>query len=95
MCVCDTRTRQIFLVGCVRALFIHLIVRAINSLFILTHYISLGLFRGWGVLGLIFAGCVPLASQRPYLIIVYSVVSYRPHLSHFRANICNFGDPGV
>ena len=32
--------------------------------------------RGWGggeLLGLIFAGYVPLASQNPYLIIVYSV----------------------
>ena len=35
--------------------------------------------------GLIFAGYVPLASQSPYPIIhvVYSVVNYRLHLSHF------------
>ena len=29
-----------------------------------------------GVLGLIFAGYVPLASQSPYPIIVYSVANY-------------------
>ena len=40
-----------------------------------------------GVLGLIFAGYVPLASQSLYPIIVYSVVNYRPHLSHFWANM--------
>ena len=39
------------------------------------------------VLGLIFAGYVPLASQSPYPIIVYSVANYRPHISHFRANM--------
>ena len=42
---------------------------------------------GWtpagGVLGLMFAGYVPLASQSPYPIIVYFWVNYRPHLSHF------------
>ena len=37
-------------------------------------------------LGLIFAGYVPLASQSPYSIIVYSVAESRPHLSHFWAN---------
>ena len=48
---------------------------------------------GRGVLGLIFAGYlqygswyVPLASQSSYPIIVYSVASYRRHLSHFWAN---------
>ena len=48
---------------------------------------------GWGggVLGLSFAGYVLLASQNPYPIIVYSVASYRPHLSHFWANAyCDF-----
>ena len=39
---------------------------------------------GGGVLGLIFAGYAPLASQSPYTIMVYSVVNYRPHLSHFK-----------
>ena len=40
---------------------------------------------GWGEggLGLIFAGYVPLASQSPNQIIVYSAPNYRPHLSHF------------
>ena len=44
---------------------------------------------GWmvGSLGLIFAGYVPLASQSPYPIIVYPVANYRPHLSHFWANL--------
>ena len=40
-----------------------------------------------GVLGSSFAGYVPLASQNPYPIIVYSVSNYRPHLSHFWANV--------
>ena len=40
-----------------------------------------------GVLGLIFAGYVPLASQNPYPIIVYSVAKYRSHLSHFWEDI--------
>ena len=42
---------------------------------------------GGGVLGLIFAGYVPLASQSPYPIVVYSVANHRPHLSHFWANM--------
>ena len=44
--------------------------------------------EGGGVLGLIFAGYVPLASQSPSPIIVYSVANYRPHLSHFWAKLC-------
>ena len=40
-----------------------------------------------GVLGLMFAGYVPLASQSPYSIIVYFLANYRPHLSHFLENI--------
>ena len=36
--------------------------------------------RGRGVLGLIFAGFVPLASQSPFPSIVYSVAKYRPLL---------------
>ena len=39
-----------------------------------------------GVLGLGFAGYVPLASQSPHPIIVYSVASYRPRPIHFWAN---------
>ena len=42
---------------------------------------------GGGGLGLIFAGYVPLASQSPYPITVYSVANYRPYLSHFWANV--------
>ena len=38
---------------------------------------------GVGVLGLIFAGYVPLASQSPYPITVYSVPNDWLHLSHF------------
>ena len=40
-----------------------------------------------GVLGLMFAGYVSLASQSPYSFIVYSVANYRCHLSHFWANV--------
>ena len=40
-----------------------------------------------GLLGSRFAGYVPLASQNPYPIIVYSVANYRPHLSHFWAYV--------
>ena len=40
-----------------------------------------------GVLRSGFAGYVPLASQNPHPIIVYSVANYRPHLSHFWANV--------
>ena len=43
--------------------------------------------RGGGVLGIIFALYVPLDSQSRYSIIVYSVANYRPHLSHFWANM--------
>ena len=42
---------------------------------------------GRGVLGLMFAWDVPLASQSPYPIIVYFLASYRPHLSHFLENV--------
>ena len=41
---------------------------------------------GW-LLGSGFAGYVPLASQNPHPIIAYSVANYRPHLSHFWANV--------
>ena len=40
-----------------------------------------------GLLGLIFAGYVPLASQSPYTIFVFSVANYRPHISHSWANM--------
>ena len=39
------------------------------------------------VLGLIFAVYVPLASQNLYPIIVHSVANFRPHFSHFWANV--------
>ena len=50
---------------------------------------SLGLFQspGGGVLGSIFAGYVPLSSPKPYPNIVYFEANYRPHVSHFWANI--------
>ena len=44
---------------------------------------------GGGVLGLMFAGYVPLASQSPYPIIIYFLANFRPHLSH------NFRDPSL
>ena len=46
-----------------------------------------GLEPRGGLLGSIFAGCVPLASWSPYPIIVYSVANYRPHVSHFGAKM--------
>ena len=44
---------------------------------------------GWGggVLGLMFAGYMPLASQSPNPIIVYFLANYRPHVSHFLENV--------
>ena len=42
---------------------------------------------GGGVIGLIFSGYVPLASQSPYPIIVYFLANYRPHLSHCLVNV--------
>ena len=43
---------------------------------------------GGGILtGSGFAGYVPLASQNPHPIIVFSVDNYRPHLSYFWANV--------
>ena len=42
---------------------------------------------GGGLLGLMFAGYVPLASQSPYHIIFYFVANYRLHLSHFLENV--------
>ena len=48
-----------------------------------------GVGGGGGVIGLSFAWYVPLASQSPYPIIVYSVSNYRPHISHFLGK-CNF-----
>ena len=47
-----------------------------------------------GVLGLIFAGYVPLASQGSYPFKVYFLANYRPHLSHFFGK-CNFRDPNL
>ena len=49
---------------------------------------------GRGVFGLIFASYVPLASQSPYLIIVYSVANCRAHLGHF-GQINNIGVPSL
>ena len=50
-------------------------------------YLSSRLDLEGGILRPFFAGYVPLASQSPYPIIVYSVVSYRLLRSHFRANM--------
>ena len=43
--------------------------------------------RPGGLLGLMFAGYVPLASQSPHPILVYFLANYRPHLSHFLENV--------
>ena len=40
-----------------------------------------------GILWLMFAGYVPLASQSPCPIIVYFLANYRPHPSHFLENV--------
>ena len=42
---------------------------------------------GGGLLGLISTGYVPLVSQNPYPIIVYSVAKYGLRLSHFWENV--------
>ena len=54
-----------------------------KRIFILSLFTS----GGWGALGIIFAGYVPLASQSPYPSIVYSLANYRPCLRHFWANM--------
>ena len=51
------------------------------------HYRFWPILAARGLLGLIFAGYVPLASQSPYPITVYSVANYRSHLNHFWANM--------
>ena len=43
--------------------------------------------RDGGVLGLMFARYVPLASQSPHPILVYFSANYRPHLSHILENV--------
>ena len=49
-----------------------------------------------GILGLIFVGCVPLASQSPYPIIVYSVANnIIDHILVTLGQICNFRDPNL
>ena len=58
-------------------------------------FLPLGWAGGGEVLGLIFARYVPLASQSPYPIIVYSVANYRPHLSQCSVQICNFRDANL
>ena len=44
---------------------------------------------GWGggLVGLMFAGYVPLSSQSPIPIIVYILANYRPRFSHFLENV--------
>ena len=76
-----------------------LIITVINIVFTIVQYkvflrntikhkaMSCNATWGGGVLGSSFAGYVPLASQNPYPIIVYSVASYRPHLRYFWANV--------
>lgn len=39
--------------------------------------------KGEGARRSVFAGNVPLASQKPYHIEVYTLANYRPHLCHF------------
>ena len=67
------------------------LVHILFSLYLVTSYSVYSqckcMFRGGGVFGSSFAGYVLLASQSPYSIIVYYVANYRPHLSHFWANV--------
>ena len=44
---------------------------------------SLKMPPGRGLLGVIFAGYLPLTSQKPNPIIVYFMANYRTHDSHF------------
>ena len=57
---------------------------SLRMIYTITMYSNPG---GEGVLGSSFAGYVPLASQNPYPIIVYSVANYRSQFSHFWANV--------
>ena len=62
-----------------------------EALYTILKQVCTGMFHapegGGGVLGSSFAEYVPLASQSPYSIIVYSVANYRPHFSHFSENV--------
>ena len=55
--------------------------------------ISLPVGGGGGGMGYFFSRYVPLASQSPYSIMVYSVAKYRSHLSHFWENVIQFAIP--
>ena len=50
-------------------------------------WVCVGGGGGGVVLGLIFAGYVPLSFQSPYPIIVYFFSNYTPQLSHFLENV--------
>ena len=76
-----TRGRRLYLSLC---FFLFWPEYAVGLRFVSQMTISPG---GGGVLGLIFAGYVPLASQNPYPIIVYSVAKYRSHFSHLWEDI--------
>ena len=38
---------------------------------------------------------LPLISQNPYPFLVYFTANYRPHLSHFLVDKCDFRDPNL
>ena len=59
----------------------------VSSTSLLQKNVCLGPVEGEGVLGLMFAGYVPLASQSPCPIIVYFLANYRPHSRHFLENV--------
>ena len=54
-----------------------------------------GFSLGGGLLGFMFAGYVPLASQSPYPIKVYFLANYIPHLKHFLENVIFGPDPNL
>ena len=49
--------------------------------------LQLTMYPGGGGTWLISDGYVPLASQSPYPITVYSVANYTPYLGHFWVNM--------
>ena len=66
----------------------------ISIIFWFSTYTCMYTFGPGGVLRLIFAGYVPLASQSPYPFLVYSVAIVDPILVTF-TQICNFRDPNL
>ena len=70
------------------------VIAKANSQLIKGHDTGAEEVGGGGVLGLIFAGYVSLASQSPYpIIVVYSVANYTDPVLVTFGQICIFRDP--